>query len=62
MSEKEALMDMKDFEEEDYRGLVAIGTLVILGLSLVFSPEHAKDVMILAGSAFGYYFGSKSAK
>ena len=60
--EKTELMDIKKFEEKDWRGIFAAASLVLVGLSMFFRPEHMETVVMLASMALTYYFQGRSEK
>ena len=58
--EKEGMMDLKDLQDKDYRGVLAWGMVGLVALSLILDAIFKADLTTLIFPAFtfvlGFYF------
>ena len=62
MEKKTELMDIKEFEEKDWRGIFAAASLLIFIISMLFRPEHLTEASALSMMALSYYFTGTEVK
>jgi hypothetical protein len=52
-------MDIREFEEGDWRGILAIASYILVLIALIFRPDALGEVGILATIATQWYFEGK---